>query len=269
MYFVVEFNATMRMFPGESSGELILEFETPVEFEEFFDEADRNGYFELPPYGVPSKVVFRARAIGSPRSRKIKPVKILHSGEATIIHIVDPAPTQSKTTSAVELPSESTGVELAPVEGDAIASATAEVGKSLFDQIRSLTVTERVALALKADLMERRILMQENNSKINEFLLRNVRITEQEVAFMARNASIPMQNLLAIAGNRPWMGHEAIRGAILTNPRTPAPMVMDMIPTLSAQDLLRMHHAPYLREDIKGNVRRELKKRKIKIKDNL
>jgi hypothetical protein len=259
----------MKMFPGESSGELILEFETPEEFETFFEEADRNGYFELPPYGIPKNVVFRARAIGSLRSRKIKPIKILHSGEATIVHIVDPPPTQSKTTKAVELPSEPTGVEVAPVESNSIETATAEVGKSLFDQIRSLTVTERVALALKADLMERRILMQENNSKINEFLLRNVRITEQEVAFMARNAAIPMQNLLAIAGNRPWMNHDMIRGAILTNPRTPAAMVMDMIPTLSPQDLLKMHHAPYLREDIKTNVRRELKKKGIKIKDNL
>jgi hypothetical protein len=258
----------MKMFPGESSGELILEFETPEDFETFFDEADRNGYFELPPYGVPKNVVFRARAIGSLRSRKIKPIKILHSGEATIIHIVDPPPTQSKTTRAVELPSELPGLNLPQIESDAIASATAEVGKSLHDQIRSLTVTERVALALKADLMERRILMQENNSKINEFLLRNVRITEQEIAFMARNAAIPMQNLLAIAGNRPWMSHESIRGAILTNPRTPAAMVMDMIPTLSPPDLLKMHHAPHLREDIKANVRRELKKRGIKIKDN-
>jgi len=256
----------MKIFPGEPSGELILEFETPEEFEEFFDEADRNGYFELPHYSLPKNAVFRARAIGSPRSRKIKPVKILQSGEATIIHIVDPSPTQSKTTRAVELPSQP---DESPAESAAVASATAEVGKSLFDQIRALTVTERVTLALKADLMERRILMQENNSKINEFLLRNVRITEQEVAFMARNASIPMQNLLAIAGNRPWMSHEAIRGAILTNPRTPAPMVIDMIPTLSPPDLLRMHHAPYLREDIKANVRRELKKRGIKIKDNL
>jgi hypothetical protein len=256
----------MKIFPGESSGELILEFETPDEFEEFFDEAERNGYFELPPYGVPKNVVFRARAIGSPRSRKIKPIKILHSGEATIIHIVDPSPTQSKITKAVELPSIP---QESPAETDVVASATAEVSKSLFDQIRALTVTERVALALKADLMERRILMQENNSKINEFLLRNVRITEQEVAFMARNASIPMQNLLAIAGNRPWMNHESIRSAILTNPRTPAAMVMDMIPTLGPQDLLKMHHAPYVREDIKANVRRELKKRGIKIRENL
>ena len=262
----------MKMFPGESSGELVLEFESPEEFETFFEEADRNGYFELPPYGIPKKVVFRARAIGSPRSRKIKPVKILHSGEATVVHIVDPPSTQPKTTKAVELPSEiPTKIpdSKGPDEGDAVASATAEVGRSLFDQIRSLTVTERVALALKADLMERRILMQENNSKINEFLLRNVRITDQEVAFMARNAAIPMQNLLAIAGNRPWMNHESIRTAILTNPRTPAAMVMDMIPMLGPQDLLKMHHAPYLREDIKGNVRRELKKRGIKIRENL
>ena len=122
----------MKMFPGESSRKLVLEFESPEEFETFFDEADRNGYFELPPFGIPNNVVFRARAIGSPRSRKIKPHKILHSGEATIIHLVDPPPTQSKNTKAVELPSELPTSEGCSDEGVAIASAKAEVGRSLF-----------------------------------------------------------------------------------------------------------------------------------------
>jgi hypothetical protein len=252
----------MRVFPGETSKEVILEFDTLEEFESFFDEADRTGRFEISDPSFQQDFILRARAVGSPRSRKIKPVKIETTNKGKIIYLSLQPVEKEAPEKAVEVQ------EVVPEEHSDIDSQP-EVGKSQFEKIRALTVTERVALALKGDLMERRILMQENNSKINEFLLRNVRITEQEIAFMARNASVPMQNLLMIAGNRAWMNHEPIRAAVLANPRTPAAMVMDMIPTLSPPDLLKMHHAPYLREDVKANVRRELKKRGIKIRENL
>ena len=254
----------MRVFPGESGKEIILEFDHLEEFESFFDEADRAGCFEIPEPSLPQNAIFRARVSGSPRTRKIKPVKIESSGKTSTIFLSLKPPVEADQ-KAVEVQP----LEPQPEPENPDVDSQPEVAKSQFEKIRALTVTERVALALKGDLMERRILMQENNSKVNEFLLRNVRITEQEIAFMARNASVPMQNLLMIAGNRKWMGHEPIRAAILSNPRTPAAMVMDMIPTLSPPDLLKMHHAPYLREDVKATVRRELKKRGIKIRENL
>jgi hypothetical protein len=250
----------MNVLAGESVRELILEFESLDEFESFFDDADRKGKFELN-YTVPYGTIFRARVLGSPRTRKIKPIKVVTKGEKNIVFLTEKPPEDTSEKSVALQPAQDE-----PAETD--INAQPEVGKSQFEKIRALTVSERVTLALKADLMERRILMQENNSKVNEFLLRNVRITEQEIAFMARNASVPMQNLLMIAGNRSWMSHDAIRSAVLTNPRTPAAMVMDMIPTLPPPDLLKMHHAPYLREDVKATVRRELKKRGIKVREN-
>jgi hypothetical protein len=108
--------------------------------------------------------------------------------------------------------------------------------------------------------------MQENNSKINEFLLRNVRITDGEIAFMARNPSSPMQTILAIANHKDWMSRESIRGALLSNPRTPPTMAMDMIPGLSSTELLRMSNSRHLREDVQKAVGREMKKRGLKPK---
>lgn len=111
--------------------------------------------------------------------------------------------------------------------------------------------------------MERRALMQENNLKINEFLLRNPRISEQEIAWMARNPAIPMQTLLAIIGHNSWMRQNAIRTAVLLNPRTPAPTALELIPAASSGDLLKLHHSSDLREDVRAVVAREMKKRKI------
>jgi hypothetical protein len=261
----------MKILKGDAYGELILEFDSPEDYETFFDQAEGEGFFSLDTPEVPPDCIFRARALGSPRSRKIRPVSIRKNNNGFLIYLVEPPATSKQETSDPEIKDLLDLIAQQKVEKEkreeGMQIESSEVGKSLFDQIRSLTVTERVNLALKADLMERRILMQENNSKINEFLLRNVRITEQEIAHMARNPGIPLQNLLAITGNKIWMNHEAIRVAVLINPRTPPAIALEMIPTASSGDLLKMHQSPYIREDIRATVRRELKRRGVKIRE--
>lgn len=232
-----------------SSKDCILEFESLEEFETFFDSADTNGYFDLPAENLPAEAIFRASVPGSPRSRKIRPFKISREqGKYRIWLSEPPRPVEQPSPLQKQEPEEK---EAAP--------------RNLHEKIRNLPTSERVALAMKADFHERRILIQENNPKIHEFLLRNVRITEQEIATLARNPAAPMQTILAIANNSTWMGADVVRSAIITNPRTPAAMVLQMMPTMSAGDLIRMHHSHHLREDVKQAVGREIKKRGIKI----
>jgi len=216
------------------SKELQLEFENDEEFEKFFETTEQQGYFDLQLDQIPEGCIFRAKSATSPRSRKIKPVAV--SGKR--VWLVEPKPE-----------------EVAPVK----------VGESLFDQIRKLPLTERVTLALKADFAERRILMQENNSKIHEFLLRNPRMSESEIAWLARNPASPMQTILSILNHASWMGVEPIRVGILTNPKTPPQTVIQMIPALNGSDLMKMHQARYLREDIRMTVEREMKKRGMRV----
>lgn len=232
----------MRIVAGDSGQEYILEFENSEEYETFFSNADEEGFFMLEAEKIPRNAVFRARAVGSPRSRKIKPVKVVKEGKHHRIWTVPPK-------------------AIPKLEGKAENKI-----ESPYDRIRGLTINERVTLAIKADLVERRILAQENNAKIHEFLLRNPRLTESEIAAMARNPASPMQTILSIANHREWMNIESIRSAILTNPKTPGAMVIEMIHTLSAADLIKMHHAHLLREDVRGAVHREIKKRGIRVK---
>jgi len=225
----------MKVSRGTSETDISLEFDSPEEYESFFEESEKNGFFSLDQLeSLPKDCVIRASAVGSPRSRKVRPVAV--TGKRVWL-ITPPAEEVSQTT----------------------------VGESLFDQIRKLPVSERVNLAMKADLPERRILMQENNPKINEFLLRNVRITESEIAWLARNASSPLSTILAIANHSSWMGMEPIRTGILCNPKTPPQMLHQLIPNLAGGDLMKMHQSRYLREDLQLAVEREMKRRGMKI----
>ena len=240
----------MTILPGEGARDIVLEFSSASELDSFFAEADEKGYFFLQTERLPEGAVFRARCADSPRTRRIRPVGVNRVRGGYEVRLVAGAPSAPAAVPADSEPEEE----------------NESVRKSLDDRIRQLTVSERVTLALKADLMERRILMKENNPKIHEFLLRNTRITDPEIAFMARNPTSPMQTILAIANRKEYMNREMIRSAVLVNPRTPAHLVLEMLPAASSTDLLKMFHAKHLREDVQAAVRQEMKKRGLRPK---
>ena len=238
----------MRIIRGENE-EYILEFSDSREFEKFFESAERDGSFVLD-QAIPERATLRATATGSLRSRRLKPLKILKEANASRIVLTEKP-----------LPS-SGGSELLPEEPEKKREPAATVA----EQIRSLTVTEKAMLAMKANLAERRVLMQDTNPKIQEFLLRNPRLTEAEIAWMAKNPMSSTPTLLTILQHKGWMSTDSIRQGIFTNPKTPAHIVLDRIPSLGAGDLIKMYHAKNLREDIRDAVTRMIKKRGIRVR---
>src|SRR5262249_28940687 len=177
----------MRVIAPEAGREYILEFESSEEMDRFFEDSEASGSFVLPVTGLPADSAFRARCTTSTRTRKIKPYAITQQESGALVRISEPLP-QSRNERARTVSREETRSQEETVPANADG---ATVGQSLHDRIHGMTVNDRVMLAMKADQNERRILMQENNLKINEFLLRNPRITEPEIAWLARNPCVP------------------------------------------------------------------------------
>jgi hypothetical protein len=245
----------MKILSGEGKNEYILEFSSDLEFENFFERLDQEGDFLIPDPNIPENTIFRATAIGSLRSRRIKPLKIVKESDNSRAIITEKSKPPGEKTEAA-LPKEETAES---------SEEKRELAPTVAEQIRAMTVTEKSMLAMRANLAERRVLMQDLNPKIQEFLLRNPRLTEPEIAFLAKNPMTAIPILLTIIQHKGWMGTDAIRQGILTNPKTPAHILLDKIPTLSAGDLIKMHYARNLRADIRDEVGKQMKKRGIRI----
>jgi hypothetical protein len=235
----------MKLLQGEKAQELILQFSDENEFEKFFEEADQQGSFVIPRSSIPSDSILRGTANGSTRSRKVRPLKIIPEGDSCRV-IISEQPVYNEPQGPFE-------------------EEKRELVKPLAERLRALPVNERVMLAMRANLAERRVLMQEMNPKIQEFLLRNPRLTEPEIAWIAKNPGSAIPTLLTIIQHKEWMSTDAIRQGILTNPKTPAHILFDRIPYLSPADLLKMHYAKNLRGDIRDAVREQMKKKGIRI----
>ncbi|MFI5182333.1 MAG: PilZ domain-containing protein [Thermoanaerobaculia bacterium] len=135
------------------------------------------------------------------------------------------------------------GVALS-IEGDSgailralLATPGAEAGmdekdRSLWDRLRALPRTEKLLLAPKADRTERLVLVQDNDPQVLYALLKNPRITVDEVVRIAKSAYLTYQTAELILKTTPWTASLEVRVALVHNPKTPPAFALRIVPTL-------------------------------------
>lgn len=108
---------------------------------------------------------------------------------------------------------------------------------SVWDRIRAKPYSEKTILAAKADRSERAVLIQDNDPQILFYLIKNPRITTEEVLRIARMTSISAAVADQIAKTAQWSSNQEIRSALVNNPRTPTPLALRLLPTLPEPEI--------------------------------
>ena len=104
--------------------------------------------------------------------------------------------------------------------------------QSPWDRLRGLSQTEKILQAVKADRSERAILAQDNDPRVLLSLLRNPRLTVDEVVRVAKSSFLTFQVADVIVKAQQWMGSVDVRVALIRNPKTPPAFAMRILPTL-------------------------------------
>lgn len=101
-----------------------------------------------------------------------------------------------------------------------------------WDRLRGLSQVEKMLLAVKADRSERAILAQDNDPRVLLSLLRNPRLTVDEVVRVAKSSFLNYQIADVIVQTSQWMGNLDVRLGLIRNPKTPPAFAMRILPTL-------------------------------------
>lgn len=120
---------------------------------------------------------------------------------------------------------------------DETEELTSEKRESVWDRIRAKPYSEKIILATKADRTERAVLIQENDPQILYYLLKNPRITTEEVLRIARLTSISVNVADQIAKTIQWSSNQEIRSALVNNPRTSPSLALKLLPTLPESEI--------------------------------
>lgn len=132
----------------------------------------------------------------------------------------------------------------APVQAEAEPEAepasddeSPEKRQNTWDRIRGLSQMEKLLLAIKAERSERALLLQDNDPRVLLSLLRNPRLTVDEVARLAKSSFLNFQIADVIAKTTQWMSSMDVRLALIRNPKTPPAMALQILPTLPESEV--------------------------------
>jgi hypothetical protein len=108
---------------------------------------------------------------------------------------------------------------------------------TLIRRIMFLNAKDRMKLAMKGDREARSILIRDSNRIVATAVIKNPRVTDQEVENIAAMRTVSDDVLRLIALNRNWARSYPIIHNLVRNPRTPLPTVISTLPRIRTKDL--------------------------------
>lgn len=128
------------------------------------------------------------------------------------------------------------GAEVPGEAGDSEAGE-AVVRESVWDRLRSLTRVEKLILAAKADRVERMVLAQDSDPQVLYSLLKNPRLTADEVIRIAKSPFLTFQTAEAMMKSTQWFSNLEVRVALVHNAKTPPAFALRILPTLPESEV--------------------------------
>lgn len=144
---------------------------------------------------------------------------------------------------AVEADPQALLAALLPAAGEEGASGADPSGgpeardRSLWDRVRGLSRTEKLLLAPKAERTERALLLQDNDPAVLLALLKNPRLTVDEVIRVAKSPYLTYQTAEVILKSATFSANLEVRVALIHNPKTPPTFALRLLPTLPESEL--------------------------------
>ena len=124
---------------------------------------------------------------------------------------------------------------------------------SLIRRVMFMNVKDRMKLALKGDREARGILIRDSNRIVCSAVVKNPRISEQEVENISAMRTVADEVLRLIAMNRSWARSYPIIHNLARNPRTPIPTAMTILMRIRTKDL----HQISQNRNVSETVRRQ------------
>jgi hypothetical protein len=115
-------------------------------------------------------------------------------------------------------------------EGDAAT-------RSVWDRLRALSRMEKLLLAAKADRIERAILAQDSDPQVLYTLLKNPRLTADEVIRIAKSPFLTFQTAESIVKSTQWFSNLEVRVALVHNAKTPPAFALRILQTLPESEV--------------------------------
>ncbi len=224
---------------------LVARFESSAALLEQLGHAEQGGLFvpsPEPPPSVPVEVVVRVESPAGDVEVGAQIVQVFPTGmaatftdapaaRAQLAPLFDAARARGDAGGAV------TVEWLVELDLGAIEAGGDPGRGTLYDRVKAMTVPQKRNLALKGERAARLFLIKDVNKTLQTFLLKNPRITVDEVKMIASDRQANPEALKVIAENRIWLQNPTVATALVRNPKTPSAIAVRLLDRIPFSEL--------------------------------
>ena len=167
------------------------------------------------------------------------------------------------------------------VPADAVAAAPPEADAPLVDtladlpdvpdaeaepeqkSISSLTVLERMKLAMKGTREQRAVLVRDSNKLVSAAVLSSPKVNESEIETFTKMGNVSEDVLRIIGQNRAWTKNYGVILGLCRHPKTPPAIAMSFVQRLNERDLKALTTDRNAKEGLRLLAKKMLTKGKI------
>ncbi|HYL45647.1 MAG TPA: hypothetical protein VEU52_01335 [Candidatus Limnocylindrales bacterium] len=146
-----------------------------------------------------------------------------------------------------------------------LPSAPAEIRRVaeeiIIARIPHLPVGEKLTLARRGPARVAGALLAEGHAQAVKLALANTFLTESQLLKVLAKAGVPERVVAAISQHAKWSRQYNVRVALARNPRTPVPVVLEILPDLRLGDLKEIGTLDTLSPHSRKYIQQELAKR--------
>ena len=150
-------------------------------------------------------------------------------------------------------------VSLAPADGADQAQSAEEEPKSL----ASMTVLERMKLAMKGTREQRAVLVRDSNKLVASAVLSSPKVNESEIEAFTKMGNVSEDVLRIIGSNRSWTKNYGVILGLCRHPKTPPAIAMSFVQRLNEKDLKSLTTDRNAKEGLRLLAKKMLSKGKI------
>ncbi len=132
---------------------------------------------------------------------------------------------------------------------------------SLYQQVQTMTVMEKVKLARMGGKEARSLLVRDTNKIVATAAIRSPRMTDNEIQGYAKARNLHDEVIRVIATNREWTRHYQVKLGLAMNPKCPPPTAMKFVNHLQDRDLRAIMKSKDVPSAISNHARRLLAKK--------
>lgn len=142
------------------------------------------------------------------------------------------------------------------------AAEEEEEFKSKYQLAQIMGVGEKIKTALTGDKEWRSLLIKDSNKLVNGAVVKNPRITEAEILTISKSVIQNDEIIRVICHNKEWVKNYEIRKALVLNNKTPLPVALRFMSTLSEKDVATIAKSKNVSSVLCNNARRMLSSKK-------